>query len=72
MDLLNQSFGSGGMTCGLDQNILPYFIQNLKRQGDLPTKKAIMRPGLQEGSNLYFLNETTTIDEDGELHSSLW
>lgn len=51
MDLLNQSFGSGGMKCGLDQNILPYFIQNLKRQGDLPTKKAIMRPGLQEGSD---------------------
>lgn len=70
MDLLNHSFGSGGMTCGLDQNMLPYFIQNLKRQGNLCTKKAIMRPGLQEGSKLYFLNENTTIDEDGELQAS--
>ena len=45
MDMVNCSFGSGGMTCGLDMNVLPSFIQYLKRQHEgsrLPTKAAII------------------------------
>lgn len=54
------------MTCGLDQNLLPYFVQSLKRQSaDLPTKFAIIRPRKQ--GKLYFMNENITIDEDGIL-----
>lgn len=68
MDLLNHSFGSGGMTCGLDQNVLPYFIQTLKRQNpNLPTKTAITRPMKQD--SVYFMNEMVTIGEDGSLLS---
>lgn len=71
MELLNNSFGSGGMTCGLDQNALPYFIQNLKRQAKerLPTKKAVIRPGRQE-NGLYFLNKEVCLDENGKLIES--
>ena len=68
MECINHSFGSGGMTCGLDPNIVPYFIQSLKRQmkDKLPTKIAIIRPGRQEDGS-FFLNDHTVIDEDGEL-----
>ena len=67
MDMLNSSFGSGGMTCALDQNVLPYFIQNMKRQaGEVPTKKAVVRPGKQE-DGMYFLNKDVCIDADGKL-----
>jgi hypothetical protein len=71
MDLVNYSFGNGGMTCGLDQNVLPAFVQYLKRQyvGKLPTKVAIIRPGTKK-KGLYFLNETITIDEFGTLVDS--
>ncbi len=66
MDLLNLSFGSGGMTCGLDQNLLPYFIQSLKRESaSLFKKSAIIRP--RKEGNLYFMNRDVTIDEDGNL-----
>ena len=67
MDMLNSSFGTGGMTCDLDQNILPYFIQNMKRQaGELPTKKAVIRLGkLEDG--IYFLNKDVCVDADGNL-----
>ena len=56
------------MTCGLDPNIVPYFIQSLKRQmkDKLPTKTAVIRPGRQEDGS-FFLNECTVIDEDGQL-----
>ena len=67
MDMLNSSFGSGGMTCALDQNVPPYFIQNMKRQaGEVPTKKAVVRPGKQE-DGMYFLNKDVCIDADGKL-----
>ena len=67
MDMLNSSFGSGGMTCGLDQNIFPYFIQNMKRQaGGIPTRKAVVRPRRQE-DGMYFLNREICIDSDGRL-----
>ena len=67
MDLLNASFGSGGMTCGMDQNQLPSFVQHLKRESGsrLPTKYAVFRPGRQE-DDLYFLNEEVTVDGDGK------
>lgn len=71
MEILNHSFGSGGMTCGVDQNALPYFIQSLKRQckEQLPTKKAVLRPGKQE-NGLFYLNEGVCVDEDGRLVQS--
>lgn len=68
MEILNHSFGSGGMTCGVDQNALPYFVQSLKRQcaERLSTKKAILKPGKQE-NGLYFLNKDVCVDSDGKL-----
>ena len=47
MDMINSSFGSGGMTCCLNMNVLPSF-KYLKQQHEvsrLPTKTAIMQPG---------------------------
>ena len=69
MDLINNSFRCGGMSCALDQNMLPKFIQRLKREHELPTKKAIYRPGKQD-SGVYFLNEEVAIDVDGNLVTS--
>lgn len=67
MDMINNSFGSGGMTCGIDQNMLPYFIQSLKRQHkELPMTKAIIHPGKQD-NGLYFMTKDIVIDEDGRL-----
>lgn len=67
MDLLNSSYGCSGMTCSLDQNTLPSFIQYLKRKcGRLPTKKAVLRPGKQK-NGMYFINEKTTIDQHGDI-----
>ena len=68
MDIINHSFGSGGMTCSLDQNAIPYFVQSLKRLcGDkLSTKKAILRPGRHE-SGLYFMNKDICINQTGKL-----
>ena len=66
MDLVNHSFGSGGMTCGIDQNTLPYFVQTLKRKTlNLPTKVAVPKP--MKIGNCYFLNENVTVDEYGNL-----
>ena len=54
---MDVSYGSGGMTCGMDQNHLPSFMQYLKRKSGsrLPTKYAVIRPGRQE-NGLFFLN----------------
>ena len=71
MDMINNSFGSGGMTCGLDPTVLPHFIQYLKRQHkEIPKKKAILCPGKQD-NGLYFLTKDIVIDEDGQLLSSV-
>ena len=70
MEILNHSFGSGGMTCGLDQNALPYFVQSLKRRckEQLPTKSC-SAAGKQE-NGLFYLNEGVCVDEDGCLVQS--
>ena len=69
IEQLNYSFGSGGMTCGMDNNVLLYFIQSMKRRcpQKLPTKKAVTRPGKPEGCMLYFVNKDVIVDCDGKL-----
>ena len=73
IEQLNYSFRSGGMTCGMDNNVLPYFIQSMKRKCSqrLPTKQAVFRPGKPDGSSLYFVNEDVILDENGKQATTL-
>ena len=69
MQQLNQSFGSGGMSCAFDSNNLVEYFQYLKRivNTSIPVKKAVMHTGLQENSKLWVLNASVHIDHLGNL-----
>ena len=68
MGQLNYSFGSGGMTCGLDNTQLIEYFQHLQRSmtEPLPIKRAILFTGMQPDGS-YVLNEHTFISSKGEL-----
>ena len=68
MSQLNYSFGSGGMTCGLDTSQLIEFFQHLQRSipEPLPVKRAILYTGIQPDGSCV-LNEHTFISPNGEL-----
>ena len=68
MAQLNQSFGSGGMTSGLDTTQLIDFFQHLQRAVSEPLaiKKAVMYTGMQpDGSCI--MNKNTFVSSAGIL-----
>ena len=68
MAQLNQSFGSGGMTSGLDTTQLIDFFQHLQRAVSEPLaiKKAVMHTGMQpDGSCI--MNKNTFVSSAGIL-----
>ena len=65
---INYSFGSGGMTCGLDNNQLVEYFQQLLRSNpeQLPVKQGVLSTGMQpDGSCI--LNGSTFISSEGVL-----
>ena len=60
--------------CGTDNNVLPHFIQSMKKKcsnlGRLPTKQGVIRPGKHKGSSLYFVNKEVILDENGRQATS--
>ena len=68
MSQLNYSFGSVGMTYGLDTSQLIEFFQHLQRSipEPLPIKRAILYTGIQPDGSCA-LNEHTFISPNGEL-----
>lgn len=68
MGQLNYSFGSGGMTCGLDTTQLIDYFQHLQRSNTepLPVKRAILFTGMQPDGSCV-LNEHTFISPEGQL-----
>ena len=68
MAQINQSFGSGGMTSGLDNTQLIEFFQHLQRTiaEPLPIKKVVIHTGMQpDGSCI--INKNTFVSSDGTL-----
>ena len=68
MNQVNQSFGSGGMTCTLENIALIEYFQYLQRshEGPIPIKKGILVPGFQDDGTC-ILNDSTFIDPSGVL-----
>lgn len=67
MSQINYSFGSGGMTCGLDNVQLIEYFQHLQRTTQpLPIKKAVLCTGMQPNGSC-ILNEKIFISPDGAL-----
>lgn len=65
---INYSFGSGGMTCGFDNNQLVEYFQHLLRckPERLPVKQGVLSTGIQpDGSCI--LNGSTFISSEGVL-----
>ena len=71
MALINQSFGSGGMTSGLDASQLVGFFQYLQRsvQDKLPIKKAVSCSGMQPDGSCV-INKIVFLSCDGALINS--
>ena len=66
---LNMSFGSGGMTSGLDSTQLIEYFQTLQRVcQSLPIKKAVLYTGMQADGSCV-LNEETFVSAEGTLIS---
>lgn len=68
MSQLNYSFGSGGMTCGLDNVQLVEYFQHLQRTNSepLPIKKAVLCTGMQPNGSC-IVNEKLFISAEGIL-----
>ena len=68
MSQINYSFGSGGMTCGLDHVQLVDYFQHLQRttHEPLPIKKAVLCTGMQP-NGCCIVNDKIFISPDGAL-----
>lgn len=71
MAQLNLSFGSGGMTSSLDNNLLAEYFQYVQPayDGPLPIKKAVLNTGRQ-ANDVWVLNSKLYISEHGDEMSS--
>ena len=68
---INMSFGSGGMTCALENTHLIEYFQYLQRSfdGDIPIKRGVMGPGfyVNNDKHVFVANKSTFISADGSL-----
>ena len=71
MAQINQSFGSGGMTSGLDASQLIDFFQYPQRsiEGRLPIKKAVVCSGMQPDGSCV-INKNVFLSSAGALINS--
>lgn len=61
---LNLSFGSGGMGAWFRDKELSEVIHQLKKDGDIPVKKAATIVGRQEDQDVWVLSPTLQVNGD--------